>query len=293
MGVWGSRDPKGQFWNAFAYTSNRVNSVDPDGTFILDLATAAFIRAAVIELKNDGSPTSIFKAGFHASTGVITNWSFPGIMQIGYGLAQGIATIISTKGKAEGGFGLGFKEGLWDTWNEATGGFFSDRIGKRQGKLRGEAHVRAYDLTGEAEAITRAEAIRASKEFASYTWQGRSIRYGADIEGRKAESSRYTAAHVKRLYAEGNVYESYRIADMLNIKRQWYNTDCHKQGAVFPQLGHALLGHLGSHYAVYDLFETYGEPFEEWNEQDKVDDRGFLYWIDNEGDNPSLWGLGE
>jgi hypothetical protein len=292
--VWGSTDPAGQFFNPYGYSSHPIISIDPDGSFILLLATAAFMRAAIIDVKNSSANIfSAMKAGIYAATGVITNWSFPGIMQIGYGLAQGIATTISTKGRAEGAFGLGFKEGLWDTWNEATGGFFSDRIGKRQGKLRGEAHVRAYDLTGEAEAITRAEAIHASKEFASYTWQGRSIRYGADIEGRKAESRRYTAAYVKRLYAEGNIDESNRIAYMFNIRPQWYNSDPHKQGVIRPQLGHAFLGHLGSHYAVYDLFETYGEPFEEWNEQDKVDDWGFIRWLQNEGDNSYVWGLGD
>ncbi|MBD3392582.1 MAG: hypothetical protein GF418_10870 [Chitinivibrionales bacterium] len=203
--------------------------------------------------------------------------------------AGGISTVYSTEGKAEGGFWLGFREGLWDTWNEATGGFFAESIGERQGELRGEAHVRAYDLTGAADSITRAEAIVASKQFASYTWQGHAIRYGADVtwrgagvdqEGSKGEQ-RYLLAYQKRMFAEGNIAEAERVRLRFGLEKIGYNAT-KNQGKINPQLGHALLGSVGSHYAVHDLFETYGEPYEDWNWEDEYDDWGLIHWLSHD-----------
>src|SRR5690554_4633811 len=94
VGVWMSTDPKNQFFNPFAYSSNPINTVDPDGQWALALVAAAQWYISGVMSHGEINPGK-------------WDWSDPGLwistataaFTIGMDLGNDIATILANRSK--------------------------------------------------------------------------------------------------------------------------------------------------------------------------------------------------
>lgn len=94
VGVWMSTDPKNQFFNPFAYSTNPINTVDPDGQWALALVAAAQWYISGVMSHGEINPGK-------------WDWSDPGLwistataaFTIGMDLGNDIATIVANRSK--------------------------------------------------------------------------------------------------------------------------------------------------------------------------------------------------
>jgi len=288
LGVWGSRDAAGQFFNPYAYSTNPVLMVDADGNFfLLPIALIGFgvgyVRAG---LRTHNWGLSSVKAGLWTGAGAALAFSpaAPYVLA-GMMVAQGTITAVSNKASGTENFaqfGYGAMEGLLDFGNMATMGLANKPISDASGYLRGSAYNQAYGITGERARINIDESRKMNKLFGAYPGQGTLIKYGSDLAWRSFHgggNDRYMYARAKRLYGENPKGAAYK-AFIKNYGKQYTSGEYyHGQAPIIPQLGHAAFGTITSHEAWYDGFETYGEPWVKWETQDEWDDHGIFYYL--------------
>jgi len=190
---------------------------------------------------------------------------------------------------------MGTVEGALDFTNIANFGLANKPISYTSGSLRGYAYNKAQGITGDAADLNIEEARKMNYSFGNYLGQGTIVKAASDyvwaLEGGNYSigwDERYKYAKAKRLYAEGGYsntnskYLDYIYSQGIHPDRiemaSWADK---KQGKWNPQFGHGLGGTLFSHEVWHDGFETYGEPYESFNQQDYSDDWGLRSWYHN------------
>jgi RHS repeat-associated protein len=296
IGVWTSTDPKGQYFNSYAYSENPVIMVDKDGNFFwLIPIIVGYVRYGIT---NHDWGAQAVKSGLWTGAAFTAATSAPLLTAGLLAANQGIANVAQNKaqgfGANVGQFFMGAGEGLLDYGNIATLGFANQPLSQASGWLRGYAYNSGLGITGDAAALNISESQKMNETFGNYLGQGSLVKAGSDYtwasQGGNPKVStihwdeRYKYARAKRYYAEGGYsntnsqYLDYINEQHIEPIRVEMMDWSYKQDKWIPQFGHALGGTIFSHQVMYDAFENYGEPYEAHNIQDYSDDWGLWQW---------------